>query len=102
MTSAQDSPPGSGDPAGGPSSGGTRAALITGAASGFGAAVARRLHADGVRITVADVDEPAGRAVAEAVDGIFVRCDVRDPEASVAAVAATEQAYGRLDIAFLN
>jgi NAD(P)-dependent dehydrogenase (short-subunit alcohol dehydrogenase family) len=77
-------------------------ALITGAASGFGAAVARRLTAAGARVVLADIDEAGGRAVAEEVGGRFVRCDVRKPEDSVRAVAAAEQEYGRLDIAFLN
>jgi NAD(P)-dependent dehydrogenase (short-subunit alcohol dehydrogenase family) len=77
-------------------------ALITGAASGFGAAVARRLSAVGARVVLADVDESGGRAVAEEVGGLFVRCDVRKPEDSVRAVAAAEQEYGRVDIAFLN
>jgi NAD(P)-dependent dehydrogenase (short-subunit alcohol dehydrogenase family) len=77
-------------------------ALVTGAASGIGAAVAHRLHAAGCRIAVADVDEAGGRAVAEQVGGVFVRCDVRDPQDSVAAVAAAEEAYGRLDLVHLN
>ena len=77
-------------------------ALITGAASGFGAAVARRLSAEGARMVLADVDETGGRAVAQEVGGLFVRCDVRNPQDSVQAVAAAEQEYGRLDIAFLN
>jgi orotate phosphoribosyltransferase len=77
-------------------------ALITGAASGFGAAVARRLTAAGARVVLADVDEPGGRAVAEEVGGLFVRCDVRRPQDLVRAVAAGEQEYGRLNIAFLN
>ena len=77
-------------------------ALVTGASSGIGAAVARRLHAAGARIVVADVDEIGGRAVAGEVHGTFVRCDVRDPQDSERAVAAAEEAYGRLDIVHLN
>ena len=77
-------------------------ALITGAASGFGAAVARRLTAAGARVRAGGRRRAGGRAVAEEVGGLFVRCDVRKPEDSVQAVEAAEQEYGRLDIAFLN
>lgn len=77
-------------------------ALVTGGASGIGAAVCRRLAGLGVRVAVADVDEAAGLAVAAEVDGTFVPLDVTDLAANHAAVAVAEAAYGRLDIAFLN
>jgi NAD(P)-dependent dehydrogenase (short-subunit alcohol dehydrogenase family) len=76
-------------------------ALVTGGAGGFGAAVARRLHERGAAVVVADID-PAGEAVADEVDGLFVRTDVRDAEASKAAVAAAVERFGGLDLAFLN
>jgi NAD(P)-dependent dehydrogenase (short-subunit alcohol dehydrogenase family) len=78
------------------------AALVTGGASGIGAAVARRLRSAGARVAVADVDEARGRKVAEQVGGIFVRCDVRNPQDSLDAVAAAQEAFGRLDIVHLN
>ena len=52
-------------------------ALVTGGASGIGAAAARRLAARGARVVVADVDERAAE-VAAAVGGRFARCDVRE------------------------
>jgi NAD(P)-dependent dehydrogenase (short-subunit alcohol dehydrogenase family) len=76
--------------------------LITGAAAGIGAAVARQCGARGDRVVVADVDEEGGRATAEQVGGVFVATDVRDPAASQAAVAFAEQTYGRLDLVMLN
>ncbi|GLZ06857.1 dehydrogenase [Actinomadura sp. NBRC 104412] len=79
-----------------------RTALITGGANGIGAAVARRLAAEGVRIVLADVDEERGAALAEELDGRFVRCDVREPADNQAAVATAVDAYGGLDVAFLN
>jgi len=85
-----------------PGSGVSRVALVTGGASGIGAAVARALAARGDSVVVADVDTAGGEAVAKEVGGLFVEVDVRDPEASLRAVAAAEQQYGRLDWAHLN
>jgi NAD(P)-dependent dehydrogenase (short-subunit alcohol dehydrogenase family) len=77
-------------------------ALITGGASGFGKTLAHTLGARGVQVVVCDVDETGGQAVADAVGGLFVRCDVSDPAQNDAAVAAAVEAYGGLDMAFLN
>ncbi|XVQ07998.1 SDR family oxidoreductase [Spirillospora sp. CA-255316] len=79
-----------------------KTALITGGSNGIGAAVARRLAAGGARVVLADVDEARGRALADELGGRFVRCDVRDPADSEAAVAAAVEAFGGLDVAFLN
>lgn len=76
--------------------------LVTGGASGIGLAVARRLVEAGARVMVADLDEVAGAAAAQAVAGEFVRTDVTDPAANQAAVAATERAFGRVDMVHLN
>jgi NAD(P)-dependent dehydrogenase (short-subunit alcohol dehydrogenase family) len=76
--------------------------LITGGASGIGLAAAHRLAAMGARVVVADRDAEGGAAVAAAVGGTFVPCDVTRPEDSVAAVATAERTYGRLDLALLN
>jgi NAD(P)-dependent dehydrogenase (short-subunit alcohol dehydrogenase family) len=68
------------------------AAIISGAASGLGAAVARRLAAAGVKPVVADLSEEQGKAVAEATGGLFVKTDVADENSVTAAVqAATSQ-----------
>lgn len=56
-------------------------ALVTGGASGIGAAVCRRLAADGWAVTVADVQDDLGKDVAAAVGGEFLHLDVRDPGA---------------------
>jgi NAD(P)-dependent dehydrogenase (short-subunit alcohol dehydrogenase family) len=80
-----------------------RVALVTGGSNGIGAAVVRALaRRGGWSIVVADVDEAAGRALADEVGGLFVRTDVADPAASTAAVEAAESTYGRLDFAHLN
>ena len=72
-----------------------KGALITGGASGLGAATARALHARGARVVVADLNEEAGEALAaELGDGArFVRTDVTrgsDLEAAVAAAAEAD------------
>jgi NAD(P)-dependent dehydrogenase (short-subunit alcohol dehydrogenase family) len=79
-----------------------KVALITGGSNGIGAAVARRLAAAGARVVLADVDVDAGSALATELDGVFVRCDVREPAESQTAVTAAESAFGGLDLAFLN
>ena len=77
-------------------------ALVTGGASGIGAATCELLAADGARVVVADVDEERGAAVADRVGGLFVRCDVADPDSSAAAVAFAVAEYGGLDLVHLN
>ena len=61
-------------------------AVVTGAASGIGAAVARALAERGARVVVADLDEGRGHAIAKEVGGVFVRVDVTRTEDLVAAV----------------
>jgi NAD(P)-dependent dehydrogenase (short-subunit alcohol dehydrogenase family) len=75
-------------------------ALVCGGASGLGAATARRLHAGGALVTVADVNAEAGNAlVAELADrAAFVHCDVTDAAAVDEAVIAA-RADGSLRIA---
>ncbi len=79
-----------------------KVALVTGGASGIGAAACRRLAALGARIVVADVDEERGRAVAGDTDGRFHRLDVTSLTSNHAVVAEIEVTEGHLDIAFLN
>jgi NAD(P)-dependent dehydrogenase (short-subunit alcohol dehydrogenase family) len=63
-------------------------ALVAGGASGLGAAAARRLSAEGAAVTIADVNEDGGRALAAELDGSFVACDVTSEEQVQAAVEA--------------
>jgi NAD(P)-dependent dehydrogenase (short-subunit alcohol dehydrogenase family) len=79
-----------------------RSAIVTGAASGFGAAIAERFAAEGARVVVADLDEARGRTVAQGVGGLFVRCDVSRAEDVQALVRAAVAAHGRLDIVVNN
>jgi len=77
-----------------------KVAVVTGAASGVGAASARRLSEEGARVVVLDIDE-RGAEVAEQVGGRFVRFDVGDGEAWVE-LAADLRADGGVHLAHLN
>ncbi len=79
-----------------------RVALVTGAANGIGAAVARRLAGLGAQVVAADVDDDAGAALAAEVGGIYVHCDVRDLGQNQAMVAAAVEHFGGLDLIHLN
>ncbi|WP_204485867.1 3-hydroxybutyrate dehydrogenase [Archangium primigenium] len=80
-----------------------KCALVTGAASGIGQAVAEGLGAQGVRVLVSDLDEKGARAVAERIPGaIAQRADVSSREDCRALVARAEQEWGRLDILVNN
>ena len=84
-----------------------RAVLITGAASGIGREAARRFAEQGAAVCVADIDiEGAERVAAEIRSAgrpaIAQALDVTDEEANERVFLASEEAFGRLDVAFLN
>ncbi|WP_322511072.1 SDR family NAD(P)-dependent oxidoreductase [Chloroflexus sp.] len=66
--------------------------LVTGGASGLGAATAERLAGAGARVTIADLNEAAGVELAARIGGQFARTDVTDPAQCAAAVAAATRA----------
>jgi NAD(P)-dependent dehydrogenase (short-subunit alcohol dehydrogenase family) len=65
-------------------------ALVAGGASGLGEATARELAARGARVTIADLDEERGGALADELGGAFVAADVTDESQVQAAVDAAE------------
>lgn len=79
-----------------------KVALITGGSNGIGEGVARHLAAGGAHVVLADIDDARGKALADELNGVYVRTDVADPAASAAAVAAAVDAFGGLHIAHLN
>jgi NAD(P)-dependent dehydrogenase (short-subunit alcohol dehydrogenase family) len=74
-------------------------ALVVGGASGLGEATARRLHAQGAIVTIADVNTEKGAALASELDVEFVACDVREEMQVQAAVEAAAAVEGGLRIA---
>ncbi len=79
-----------------------RVAVVTGGASGIGAATVRRFAAEGAHVVVADVDEFSGEAIADEVDGLFVRTDVTDPDDVDRLYARTDERFGSIAVAFHN
>src|SRR3954467_3539223 len=63
-------------------------ALVAGGASGLGAAAARELNAAGATVTIADLNEDAGSALAQELGGRFVKTDVTDADSVQAAIRA--------------
>jgi NADP-dependent 3-hydroxy acid dehydrogenase YdfG len=75
-----------------------KAAFVTGASRGIGAAVALSLSGEGVKLGLASRSgDDLGLA-----DAVALECDVRDPKQVDAAVAATVEEFGRLDILIAN
>jgi NAD(P)-dependent dehydrogenase (short-subunit alcohol dehydrogenase family) len=77
-------------------------ALVTGAGSGLGAAIARRLAADGAHVVANDVRDDAASALAEEVGGTAAVFDVGDGAAFDGAVDALVAEHGRIDIVVNN
>ncbi|SDI26316.1 NAD(P)-dependent dehydrogenase, short-chain alcohol dehydrogenase family [Sinosporangium album] len=63
-------------------------AIVTGGASGLGAATARELAGHGAKVVIADLGEEKGKALADEIGGVFVKCDVSDEDQVQALVDA--------------
>lgn len=80
----------------------SKVAVITGAASGIGAASARKFAAEGANVVVVDLDDERGAAIASEVGGLFIRADVTVEQDVKAMYKTTVQHFGTLDICFNN
>jgi rhamnulose-1-phosphate aldolase/alcohol dehydrogenase len=79
-----------------------RIALVTGAGSGIGKAIALRLAAEGACVAIADLNTSAAEEVASEIGGLAVTADVTDAAAVQAAVDATVLAFGGIDLVVNN
>jgi NAD(P)-dependent dehydrogenase (short-subunit alcohol dehydrogenase family) len=80
-----------------------KVALVTGGASGIGAAAARRFASEGAQVVVADIDEDGARLLADDLpDGFAVTVDTADASSVEAAVRRAVDHYGRIDVVFNN
>ena len=81
-----------------------RVALVTGAASGFGAGIARRFAAEGAQVALLDINGDGAREIAaEAGHGaIGLTCDVTKGADVDQALQATLKAFGRIDVVINN
>jgi NAD(P)-dependent dehydrogenase (short-subunit alcohol dehydrogenase family) len=82
-----------------------RVAVITGSASGIGAATARRFVEEGARVVVADVQDQGGKALASDLgedNAVYVHCDVSREEDIAGAVETAVTTFGALDVFYAN
>jgi NAD(P)-dependent dehydrogenase (short-subunit alcohol dehydrogenase family) len=78
-----------------------KVAIVTGAASGIGAATARVLAREGARLVLTDIDDSAGSALAEDIGGAYLHHDVSEEDGWPDVIAVAER-LGRLDIMVAN
>ncbi len=74
------------------------AAIVTGGASGLGGGTAKRLAAQGAKVTIFDLNADLGTALAQEIGGHFVRVDVTDEQAVADAIAEAEGVNGKARI----
>ena len=80
----------------------SKVALVTGGASGIGAATARALADAGCRLAIIDVSEEEGQSTAKSLEALYHRADVSQSADWEATIAAVGEALGPVDIAVLN
>ena len=79
-----------------------RVTVITGGASGIGAACARAFSLEGAKVVIADVNVEGARAVADDIGAIAIACDVGKEEDVGALIEMTEAEVGKIDVFFSN
>lgn len=79
-----------------------KVAVVTGCASGIGAATVRRLRADGAEVLGTDIDTEKGTALCEEVGAVFAQQDVADTASWSGILGQATERWGRLDILVNN
>ncbi|MBL8584740.1 MAG: glucose 1-dehydrogenase [Rhizobiaceae bacterium] len=79
-----------------------KVAVVTGAAAGIGASIARLLASEGAAVTVADIDDATGSDTASSIGASFRHLDVAHEDEWQAVFAEVARAQGRLDILVNN
>lgn len=79
-----------------------KTAIVTGAASGFGAGIARKFAAEGARVMVADMNIEAARDIAAQIDGQACHVNVADNDAVEGMTQTTCDQFGQIDILVNN
>ena len=84
-----------------------KVAIVTGAGSGFGEAIARLYAEEGARVVLADINDAAGEQVADGIraaggDAIYVHADVSDADSVQSLIDHAVEHYGELDIIVNN
>ncbi|WP_158797150.1 SDR family NAD(P)-dependent oxidoreductase [Pedobacter sp. L105] len=84
-----------------------KVAIVTGASSGIGEAIAITFAREGAKVVVSDINEEGGNKVVELIkseggDAFFIKADTSKPEENEKLVAETVKHFGKLDIAVNN
>src|SRR4029079_2766206 len=84
-----------------------KVALVTGGASGIGAACAKTLAREGAKVVVTDIDDRGGAEVVKAIadaggEAVYLRQDVTDEQRWIEIVAEIEKRFGKLNVMVSN
>ena len=79
-----------------------KTAIVTGAASGFGAGISRKFAAEGAKVMVADLNLAGAQVIAAEIGGVAQLCNVADADSVLALKNAALQEFGHLDILVNN
>ncbi len=79
-----------------------RVAVVTGGCGGIGLATVRRFVEEGAKVVIGDLDDAAGDSIAAELGGVYVHCDVTNPEDVELLFRTAKDTFGSVDVAFNN